>query len=177
MLVKKSQTEKTNAVFSLIYGIYKTKPNITKPKQTHRFAEQVCGYQRGRRWEMRKIGEEKRFPTTSYKITGSQGYNVQGMAQYRAGPRPSAGRFIPYPPLTQLRLLLALSQLMSYWVQPIEGNWREKPEELSSDFSASQGGSGQSYMSPVASPWHLPPWEIPTTRLQSPSHFVLTAYS
>ena len=26
MLVKKSQTEKTNAVFSLIYGIYKTKP-------------------------------------------------------------------------------------------------------------------------------------------------------
>ena len=32
MLVKKSQTEKTNAVFSLIYGIYKTKPNITKPK-------------------------------------------------------------------------------------------------------------------------------------------------
>ena len=54
------KSEKTNAVFSLIYGIYKTKPNITKPKQTHRFAEQVCGYQRGRRWDMRKIGEEKR---------------------------------------------------------------------------------------------------------------------
>ena len=32
MLVKKSQTEKTNAVFSLLYGIYKTKPNVTKPK-------------------------------------------------------------------------------------------------------------------------------------------------
>ena len=26
------KSEKTNAVFSLIYGIYKTKPNITKPK-------------------------------------------------------------------------------------------------------------------------------------------------
>ena len=46
-LVEKSQTEKTNAVFSLLYGIHKTKPNVTKPKQTHRFAEQVCGYQRG----------------------------------------------------------------------------------------------------------------------------------
>ena len=45
------------------------------------------------------------------------------------------------------------------------------------DFCASGGGPRQSYTSPAASPWHLPPRETPATRLQSPPHLVLTADS
>ena len=48
----------------------KNKTNVTKPKQTHRFAEQVCGYQRGGDGECTKQEKKRGYKLPAIKQLG-----------------------------------------------------------------------------------------------------------
>ena len=74
---EKSQTEKTNAVFSLIHAIYKTsKTKYNKTKTDSQIWRTSLWLPEQRRWGMYKTGEEKRLQTSSYKLIGSRGYKT-----------------------------------------------------------------------------------------------------
>ena len=123
---KKSDREDKCCVFTSIWNL-ENKPKCNKTKIDSQICRTSLWLPEGRIWGMHKIGKEKRLQTTSYKIIGSQGYNCR--ARHNTGLVPGllpAGSFLTHPLLSSG--FCWFCQLMSYWVQPIEGKWREKLE-------------------------------------------------
>lgn len=99
------------------------------------------------------------------------------MAQYRVGPGPFAWQVLPLPSLPPASA--GSVSAMSYWVRPIEGESEGEARIASlTSLPPSRRLWAELHVSPAWLHTVAPASrEILTTRLQSPSHFVLTAYS